>query len=222
MEVTQTLGEKDCARYGYSMRIDIYSDNICPWCYIGKKHLDQAVKELGREDIEVRWHPYQLYPQIPADGVDREEFMRARFGESRGGEAFERIKDIGAKAGIAFDFKARQRIPNTFNSHRLLEYAADQGVQHDVVEALMSASFEQGSDIGDRAVLIEIAESAGLDGAAVGEMLSSEAYREEVHEGLQWCLNAGISGVPFFRLEDGEIIQGAQPVEMFRMLLADA
>ncbi len=204
------------------MRIDVYSDNICPWCYIGKKHLDQAIEDLGREDIEVRWHPYQLYPQIPPEGVDRESFMRARFGESRGGEAFQRIVDIGSEAGIAFDFKARQTIPNTFNSHRLLEYAADQGVQHEAVEALMSASFERGSDIGDSEVLIEIAVYVGLDADEVRAMLPSPDYREEVHEGLQWCLNAGISGVPFFRLEDGEIIQGAQPVEIFRMLLADA
>jgi predicted DsbA family dithiol-disulfide isomerase len=208
------------------MKIDVYSDNICPWCYIGKKHLDQAIAELGREDIEVRWHPYQLYPQIPPDGVDRKEFMRARFGDNegkdgKGGGAFKRIEHIGEKAGIKFDFKARERIPNTLNSHRLLEYGAEQGVQHEMVEVMMSAGFEQGRDLGDINVLAEIAVEVGLDADATLAMLKSPAYREEVHEGLQWCLNAGITGVPFFRLEDGEVIQGAQPMEIFRMLLAE-
>ncbi len=201
------------------MNIDIYSDNICPWCFIGKKHLDQAIEELGRADIELRWHPYQLYPQIPMAGIEREAFMRARFGESRAGDAFKRIVDIGKEAGIEFDFKARARIPNTFNSHRLLEYAAEQGVQHQVVEALMAAGFEQGKDIGDSDVLVETAEFCGLDGTKVRAVLESPRYREEVHESLQYCMNAGISGVPFFRLEDGEIIQGAQPVAVFKMLL---
>jgi predicted DsbA family dithiol-disulfide isomerase len=203
------------------MKIDIYSDNICPWCYIGKKNLDQALAKLGLDSQGVRWHAFQLYPQIPAGGVPRKEFMRARFGEG-GGNAFRRIVDVGRDAGIEFAFERQERIPNTFDSHRLLEYAADQGVQHQTVELLMSAGFEQGRDIGDRDVLIEVATSAGLDAGDTADILSSPRYCDEVNASLQWCLQAGITGVPYFRLADGEVVQGAQPTAIFQMALESA
>ncbi len=190
-----------------------------PWCFIGKKHLDLALAELGRTDFDIHWRPYQLYPQIPMEGVDREAFMKARFGESRGGEGFKRIAEVGREAGIEFDFRARKTIPNTFHSHRLVEYAGEKGVQHQLVEALMSAGFEQGRDIGSPTELAAIGAEVGLEQQHVLDMLTSNAYRDEVHEGLEYCLNAGIRGVPLFRLEDGEIIQGAQPVAVFRMIL---
>jgi predicted DsbA family dithiol-disulfide isomerase len=204
-----------------SVHIDIYSDNICPWCYIGKKNLDKALADLALESLEVRWHAFQLYPQIPAGGVPRKEFMRARFGSS-GGSAFERIREVGQEAGIAFAFDKLDIIPNTFDSHRLLEYAAEQGVQHATVELLMAAGFEQGRDIGSRDVLLEIAASAGLDAEETRAVLNSPRFVDEVNESLQWCAQAGISGVPFFRLDNGEVIQGAQPVPIFRMALESA
>lgn len=205
------------------MQVDIYSDNICPWCYIGKKNFDQALASLQLPSVEVRWHPFQLYPQIPAAGVPRKEFMRARFGSgSGGGEAFKRITEVGREAGIEFAFDALELIPNTFDSHRLLEYAAQQGVQHTAVELLMAAGFEQGQDIGKRETLLDVATAAGMDAAEVARVLNSNRYCDEVNASLQWCAQAGISGVPFFRLDNGEVIQGAQPVPIFQMLLESA
>jgi predicted DsbA family dithiol-disulfide isomerase len=201
-----------------TVRIDIYSDNICPWCYIGKKNLDQAMANLDLESVEIRWHAFQLYPQIPAGGVPRREFMRARFG-SGGGAAFARITEAGREVGIAFAFDKQETIPNTFDSHRLLEYAADRGMQHATVELLMAAGFEQGRDIGNRQVLLEIAVEAGLDREETSAVLNSPRYVEEVNESLQWCQQSGISGVPFFRLDNGEVIQGAQPTAVFEMYL---
>lgn len=203
------------------MQVDIYSDNICPWCYIGKKNFDRAVARLGLETVQPRWHAFQLYPQIPAGGVPRREFMRARFGAG-GGDAFSRITAAGLEAGIRFDFDRLETIPNTFDSHRLLEYAAREGRQHETVEALMAAGFEQGEDIGSRPVLLRVAELAGLDVEGAGEALESGRFVEEVNDSLQWCAQAGISGVPFFRLGNGEVIQGAQPVPVFQMLLESA
>ena len=203
------------------MRVDIYSDNICPWCYIGKKNLDQAVENLRLEQLEVRWHAFQLYPQIPAAGVSRKEFMRARFG-SAGGDAFKRIAEVGREAGIEFAFDRLELIPSTFNSHRLLEYAATVGLQHTTVELLMAAGFEQGRDIGRTETLLEVAALAGLDVDAVAAMLASDRFAAEVNESLQWCAQAGIAGVPFFRLGNGEVIHGAQPVPVFQMILESA
>ncbi len=203
------------------MHIDIYSDTICPWCYIGKKNLDRALATLQLAGVSLRWRAFQLYPQIPAGGVPRREFLRARFGGSGGG-AFERIAEVGREAGIAFAFDKLQTIPNTFDSHRLLEYAADRGVQHAAAELLMSAGFEQGRDIGSRDVLLEIAAAAGLDVEEAEAVLNSPRYVDEVNDSLQWCMQAGISGVPLFRLDNGEVIQGAQPVPVFRMVLESA
>ena len=203
------------------MHVDIYSDNICPWCYIGKKNFDRALANLQLEQVEVRWHAFQLYPQIPASGVPRKEFMRARFGSS-GGDAFRRISEVGREAGIAFAFDRLELIPNTFDSHRLLEYAADQGRQHATVELLMAAGFERGQDIGSREVLLDVAASAGLNVEQSAGVLDSSRFAEAVNKSLQWCAQAGISGVPFFRLGNGEVIQGAQPVPIFQMLLESA
>jgi predicted DsbA family dithiol-disulfide isomerase len=203
------------------MQVDIYSDNICPWCYIGKKNLDRALANLQLEDVELRWHAFQLYPQIPAGGIPRKEFMRARFG-SGGGDAFKRISEVGREAGIAFAFDKLNLIPNTFDSHRLLEYAAVEGVQHNTVELLMAAGFEQGQDIGSREVLLQVAVAAGLDAEETADVLNSPRFVDEVNDSLQWCAQAGISGVPFFRLDNSEVIQGAQPVPIFQMLLESA
>jgi predicted DsbA family dithiol-disulfide isomerase len=174
------------------MRIDIYSDNICPWCYIGKKHLDQAVENLGLTGLDIRWHAYQLYPQIPADGVPRKEFMKARFG-SGGGDAFKRIAEVGREAGIEFAFERNESIPNTLKSHRLLEYAATQSRQHETVELLMAAGFEKGQDLGSDEVLLSVAEAAGLDVEAVAAVLASDRFTEEVQQSLQHCNQGGIT-----------------------------
>ena len=203
------------------MRIDIYSDNICPWCYIGKRHLDVAIQELGMTGVELRWHAYQLYPQIPRGGVPRDEFLRARFGESAGA-GFSRVREAGAASGINFNFEGLEVIPNTFDSHRLVAYAATENKQHETIEVLMEAGFERGLDIGRREVLADVAAKVGLDEAAVATCLAGNDFEEEVNESLQWCLQAGITGVHLFRLADGEVIQGAQPVPLFRMLLEQA
>ncbi|WP_279246659.1 DsbA family oxidoreductase [Candidatus Litorirhabdus singularis] len=203
------------------MRIDIYSDNICPWCFIGKRHLDMAARNLGLTNLDTRWHAYQLYPQIPMDGVPRKEFMRARFGAG-GGDAFKRIAAVGVEAGIAFAFERNETIPNTLNSHRLVAYAASEGKQHQTIEALMSAGFERGQDIGSPQVLLDVAAAADLDVTAVEQMLASGAYTDEVRTSVDECAAAGIQGVPLFRLENGEVIQGAQPVPVFQMLLQSA
>ena len=196
-----------------SIAIDVVSDVVCPWCFIGQKRLEKAVEAVPDLDVTIRWRPYQLDPTIPPEGKDRRQYMLAKFGsEQRIREIHARIEPLGMAEGIAFDFEAIKISPNTLDAHRLIRWAANDGsdVQNRLVQALFSAFFEQGRNVGERAVLVETARSAGMDGAVVEAMLAAEADRAEVVAEIETASRMGITGVPCFLLERRYALMGAQ------------
>jgi predicted DsbA family dithiol-disulfide isomerase len=196
-----------------AIAVDVVSDVVCPWCYIGQKRLDAAVATVPEVDVTVRWRPYQLDPTIPPQGRDRREYMLGKFGsEERIREIHARIEPLGAAEGIAFDFGAIKVAPNTLDAHRLIRWAANDRpeVQSLLVRRLFAAFFEEGRDIGDHSVLVEAAGSAGLDAAVVEAMLATDADRAEVAGEIETAARMGITGVPCFLLERRYAVMGAQ------------
>jgi predicted DsbA family dithiol-disulfide isomerase len=197
-----------------AMQIDVISDTVCPWCFIGKRRLDQAVAQLPDLGIEIHWRPYQLDPNVPKEGVDRRAYFRAKFGDGERVKGMsEALMTYGAELGINFAFDKAEKRPNTIDSHRLIRWASSVGVQDAVVEALFTAYFEQGRDIGDRAVLIDIASACGMDGELVEELLSSGADLDLVTHEADLAGQMGVQGVPAFVLENKYMLVGAQDTD---------
>lgn len=200
------------------MRIDIISDTICPWCYVGKRRFERALAELpAGTDVTVAWWPFQLNPQMPSEGKERAGYLVERFGSAeRAREVFRPIEAAGRSEGIPFAFDEIQRTPNTMDSHRLIAYAGELGKQNDVVEALFKRYFERGEDIGQVGVLVAAAMDAGLDEAAVRAFLESDQGRQEVEAGDMAARKLGINGVPCFIVNARYALSGAQEPEVFR------
>ncbi|WIM10374.1 DsbA family oxidoreductase [Enhydrobacter sp.] len=197
-------------------RIDVISDAICPWCYIGKRQLEKALERLAQEQLRfsVMWHPYQLNPDMPTEGVDRATYRAAKFGGAERAQAIDRrITETAATVGLEFHLEKLTRTPNTLNAHRLIRYAAQQGVQDGVVEALFKGYFCDGADLGDPELLAAIGGAGGLDPDAVWKMLASDEGRREVLAHDQMARNAGIQGVPSFALQGHVLFSGAIPAE---------
>jgi predicted DsbA family dithiol-disulfide isomerase len=198
-------------------RIDVISDAICPWCYIGKRHLERALDMLeGQHKLRftVAWHPFQLNPDMPAEGVDRAQYRLAKFGSAeRSKQMDERITEVAAGVGIQFHLDKLTRTPNTLKAHRLIRLAGQKGVQDGVVEALFDAYFCNGADIGDDKVLADIGHRGGLDYDAVVTMLAGDEGHREVVAGDQMARNCGIQGVPSFALQGHVLFSGAVPAD---------
>jgi predicted DsbA family dithiol-disulfide isomerase len=197
-------------------RIDVISDAICPWCYIGKRQLESALKLMEQDQLRfsVMWHPYQLNPDMPAEGVDRATYRAAKFGGMERAQAIDRrITETAATVGLEFHLEKLRRTPNTVNAHRLIRFAAQQGVQDGVVEALFRGYFCDGADIGDPELLAAIGGTGGLDPDEVWKMLASDEGRREVLANDQMARNAGIQGVPSFALKGHVLFSGALPAE---------
>src|SRR5476651_914252 len=174
-------------------RIDVISDSICPWCYIGKRNLEGALKILAGEGLHfsVMWHPFQLNPDMPAEGVERKAYREAKFGGPEKAKAIdERITATAATVGLEFHLDRLTRTPNTLSAHRLIRFAGQKGVQDGVVEALFEGYF------GDDTVLAKLGEEGGLDRDEVTALLSSDAGLKEVAAADRMARNAGIQGVP--------------------------
>ncbi len=197
------------------MRIDIISDTVCPWCFIGKRRLERALAARPDLPVEIGWRPFQLNPDMPREGMDRARYLKEKFGESSGGEVYRAIVEAGAGEGIAFDFKAIRRTPNSIASHRLIRHAAEAGRQDAVVEGLFRAYFEAGQDIGDIDTLTAVAASAGMDRDEVAAYLASDADEERVLAEDELARRLGINGVPCFIFERKYMISGAQSPEIF-------
>ncbi|MBS0220880.1 MAG: DsbA family oxidoreductase [Proteobacteria bacterium] len=199
-----------------SARIDVISDAICPWCYIGKRQLERALGLLAQEQLHfsVMWHPYQLNPDMPAEGVDRATYRAAKFGGAERAQAIDRrITETAATVGLEFHLEKLTRTPNTLNAHRLIRFAAQQGAQDSVVEALFKAYFCDGADLGDPELLAAIGGTGGLDPDEVWKMLASDEGKREVLANDQMARNAGIQGVPSFALQGHVLFSGALAAE---------
>jgi predicted DsbA family dithiol-disulfide isomerase len=196
------------------MHVDIYSDIVCPWCYVGKRRLERALTLVG-SDVQVIWRPFQLNPTMPLDGMDRTTYLKAKFGSL---EAFGRMEEqlliAGADEKIPFVFEKIQRTPNTFAAHRLVWYAAQQGKQDEVVEALFRAYFLEGKNIGDVKTLAHVAAEVGLDRVETEIFLVSEKGVVEVKDEEAVGRRLGIRGVPYFVFNGTVAISGAQPPDI--------
>jgi predicted DsbA family dithiol-disulfide isomerase len=204
------------------IRIDVVSDVVCPWCYVGSKRLEAALAGLPDVQAEVHWRPFQLDPTIPAEGMDRKTYMRNKFGndDARLKAMHDRLIDSTLDAGIPFAFDRIKVAANTLDAHRLIRWAGGQGtaMQDKVVRALFKANFENGRNIGDPVVLTEIAGECGMDVAVVSALLPTDADREAVRHEIAQAQRMGVTGVPCFLLENKYAVMGAQPTEQ----LADA
>jgi len=199
------------------LTIEIYSDLVCPWCYIGKRRLEQALNQLnGALQARITWRPFQLNPTMPKDGMDRATYLEAKFGSL---DAFRQLEEhvvvAGAAEHIPFAFEKVVRTPNTFIAHRLVWYAEQQGRQDAVVESLFRGYFIEGADIGSVPVLGQLAGRAGLDAAAVGSFLQREEGATEVKAEEAAGHRLGIRGVPYFVINGSISISGAQPPDIF-------
>ena len=199
--------------------IDIHSDVICPWCWIGKRRLEEALAGLAPGAAMVRWHAYQLNPGMPAGGMPRAEYRRRKFGSAEHAAARDaQVTTVAARAGLVFDLAGQRRTPNTVLAHRLIWLAGRRGVQDAVVEELFSAYFSAGLDVGDAAVLARIGGAHGLDG--VGAFLAGSEGAEEVQSEEDAIRARGIDGVPLFVINGQERLAGAQPAAEFSALFA--
>jgi len=206
-------------------RLDVYSDVICPWCFIGKQHMQRALRTLGDEGLTfaVTWRPYQLNPDMPAGGAVRDDYRRAKFGSlERSRELDAQVVSAARAAGIEIRHDRMRRTPNTVDAHRLIRLADATGQQDAVVDRLFQDYFVDGRDIGDRAVLLEAAEVAGLDRLAVESSLASGFGRAEVLAEDAAVRRAGVQGVPTFALNDYVLFSGAVPADTFAEALARA
>ena len=197
-------------------RIDVISDAICPWCYIGKRHLERALDILEQHKLRftVAWHPFQLNPDMPAEGVDRKQYRIAKFGSlERSQQMDARITEVAAGVGIQFHLDKLTRTPNTLKAHRLIRLAGQKGVQDGVVEALFEGYFCDGADIGSAEVLTRLGVEGGLERDDVAAMLASDAGLKEVSAADRMARNAGIQGVPSFALQGHVLFSGAVPAD---------
>ena len=207
--------------------VDIVSDTICPWCYIGKRRFERALDLSGRNDIAISWRPFQLNPDMPPEGMTRDDYVRAKFGGGdRPRQIYQAIAESGREAGIEFQFSKIKRTPNTVLSHRLVHWSAKQERQDEVVAELFRAYFEDGLDVGDLEILVECARRAGLDRELARQFLLSEEGRQEVVASDVYARRLGINGVPCFIVNRKYAVSGAQPpsafVEVFNLAERDA
>jgi predicted DsbA family dithiol-disulfide isomerase len=201
------------------MQIDLFHDTACPWCRIGKRHLQLALAQWDGEPVQVRYRTFFLNERIPAAGEDFKPYMNAKVG---GRVPLEQLfagpRQAGDRVGLRFDFEAITRAPNTLLSHRLIALAPD-SAKEAVLDAVYAAYFEHGLDIGDLEVLVDIAGAAGMERAAMRDLLLSDAGQEQVQADAAWAQQSGISGVPFFIVDGKYAWSGAQPPEAILQML---
>ena len=196
--------------------IDLFSDPICPWCYIGKRRLEEALAIRPDIRVEIEWHGFQLNPMMPHDGMNRSDYLSLKFGNpDNARRLYENIEGVGQQAGIAFNFERIEVTPNTVNAHRLIRLAGQYGVQNDVVERLFAAYFIDGENIGDIMTLASIGDAAGIDRETAQKFLESGEDIEAVKFDDMQARQLGIQGVPFFILDHQYAVSGAQEPEAF-------
>ena len=200
--------------------IFVVSDVVCPWCYLGKRRLERALDATGhRGSIAVQWLPFELNPDMPPEGMPRSEYRARKFGAARAAELDARMEALGREEGVPFAFGRMERTPNTRRAHMLIARATELGRGDEVAEGLFRAYFDDARDVGDPEVLAEIGAGAGLDADQVRAALDSTELRAQVVALERRAAEMGISGVPFFVLEDGRSLSGAQPAETWEQVL---
>jgi len=197
-----------------AISIDVISDVICPWCFLGKRRLDKAIALLADIKVEVNWRPFFLDPTIPAEGMSRRTYLENKFGTERLKTIHDPLIAAGKADGVPYAFDKITRTPNTMDAHRLIRWSHVGGKQHDVSERLFMAYFNGGLDIGDRTVLAKIADEAGMDASEVTTKLGSEADVDAVNAEVEHAYRMGVTGVPCFIFAQKQGLMGAQPAEV--------
>ena len=199
------------------LRIDIVSDIVCPWCVIGFKNLQKAIKELnGQVEFEISWKPYELHPEIPQNGYDKKLYLEQKFGNLSGRQSpYKQIEEIGNSLGFEFNFSKTERIPNTFNAHRLLWKSKQEGLQTEMSEALFKAYFTDGRDVGSIEVLSDIAHEVGMKKEEIKNFLNSKEGGQETADEEMSFIEKSIGAVPTYFINNKYIIQGGQEPETF-------
>lgn len=202
------------------VQVDIISDVMCPWCIVGFKQLELALAQTGA-GARVRWHPFELNPQMPAGGENLGAHIARKYGVTAGQSAGtrKRLQDLGADLGFAFNFTDDARIVNSFKAHQLLDFAAAQGVQHPLKMALFTAHFTESRDVSEESVLLDLACQVGLDRDAAAEALRSEAHAEAVRAQEEVWTQNGISGVPSMIFAEKYLVTGAQGPQTYARML---
>lgn len=197
--------------------VDIVSDAVCPWCFIGKRRFEQALAQVSQDvEVLVAWRPYQLNPEMPPEGMDRKTYLSTKFGgDARADEIYQRVREAGQTVGIDFNFKGIPRTPNTIDAHRLIGVAGRAGRQDAVVEGLFRAYFLEGRDIGNRDVLAAVAAAGGLDEKTIRDYLAGRDDVDRVENEDAMARRMGIQGVPCFILNRKYAISGAQEPAVF-------
>ena len=199
-----------------TLKIDIVSDVVCPWCVIGFRNLKKAMHEMQTElNFEISWKPYELHPEIPQGGYDKKFYMQQKFGSSNGGSPYNEIIKIGKSVGFEFNFSKTERIPNTFMAHRLLWKAEQYNLQTELSEALFKAYFTDGLNIGSAEVLSELCESIGMNKIEILNFLESKEGGQEIADLEMEFIEKSIGAVPTYFINDKYIIQGGQEPETF-------
>jgi predicted DsbA family dithiol-disulfide isomerase len=202
------------------VKLDVFSDPVCPWCYIGKALLDRAMEGRAEHPFTVEWHPFQLNPDMPAEGADRAAYLEAKFGgRDRAVVAYARVQEQAEQAGLSINFEGMTRMPNTLDAHRTIHWAGLEGRQGAMVSALFRAYFRDGRDIGDRDTLAALAGEAGLDSAVVARLLASDADRDDILARDRHARSRGVNAVPTFVIANQYALSGAQPVALWQQVI---
>lgn len=204
------------------IKLDILSDPICPWCYIGKTQLDRALEQTPDHPFTIEWHPFQLNPDMPESGMDRRAYLEAKFGGKEGAiKVYGQIAAHAESIGINIDFGAIKKTPNTIDAHRLIHWAGIEGKQSFVIQALFKAYFKEGRDIGDADTLADIADAGDMDAAVVRKLLASDADVQDIRDRDAHSREMGISSVPTFIVANQHAVPGAHPPEMWLNVIKD-
>jgi len=204
------------------VRLDVFADPVCPWCFVGKAGLDRALEARPDHPFVVEWHPFQLNPDTPREGVDKRQYLEARFGGKAQVDAVhERLREVARKAGVDLDPDVPKRIPNTLDAHRLIHWAGLEGRQSAAVGTLFRAYWREGRDIGNPAVLADIGAAIGMDRAAVVRLLASDADVDETLAREDHARQRGVRAVPTFVIADRHVVSGAQLYDLWVKVIDD-
>jgi predicted DsbA family dithiol-disulfide isomerase len=204
------------------IRLDIFSDPVCPWCYIGKANLDRALSQHPDHPFRIEWHPFQLNPDMPREGMDRATYLEAKFGgRMNAARAYAQVEAAAERAGIKMEVAKVPFASNTLDAHRLIHWAGIEGKQNAMVDALFRAYWQECRNIGDSATLAEIAGEVGLDAAAIARLLSSDADRDDIAARDADARQKGVTAVPTFLIAQQYVVSGAQPPELWGQVIAE-
>lgn len=203
-----------------TLRLDIFSDPVCPWCYVGKTNLERALEARPDHPFRIEWHPFQLNPDMAPEGVDRRAYLEAKFGGAEQVAAIHvRLAQVAREAGLSIDFDAVPRIPNTMDAHRLIHWAGLEGRQTAMVGRLFRAYWREGKDIGDKATLAALGGDVGMDPAVVTRLLASDADAGDLAARDLDARRKGVTGVPLFLIAQQYAVSGAQPAETWLQII---